>query len=141
MSSHSQDPKGAKGYDPGLERSRAQDRKKAKGYDAIFGKNLSQNPNLINKFQLFFTSKKFARLVLNIILSLSWITISEFTFGIGAMIWMLRKCSYSIFGPSCPKVDDYSTLWNSDTFFYLFVYGPPLLLTWYLWLKKRAKNK
>ena len=163
MSSNSQDPKKANGYDPGLERSRAQDRKKAKGYDPGLERsraqdqnrkytkrydlelesNLSQKPNLINNFRLFLRRNKFARLVANLIISLAWVLISVLISFAGLMAWgfnqMAKNCSFTIFGTFCRKVSQIPTVWDwaLPAILILFIFGPPLWLTWYLWIRKR----
>ena len=164
MSSNSQDPKKATGYDPGLERSRAQDRKKAKGYDPGLERsraqdqnrkytkrydielesNLSQKPNLINNFRLFLRRNKFARLVANLIISLAWVMISVLISFAGLMAWgfnqMAKNCSFTIFGTFCRKVSQIPTVWENwalPAILILFIFGPPLWLTWYLWIRKR----
>ena len=144
MSSHSQDPKKAKGYDPGLERSRAQDRKKAKGYDLELESNLSQKTNLINNFRLFLRRNKFARLVANIIISLAWVLISVFISFVGLLTWgissMVENCTFTIFGTFCRKMSQIPTVWDwaLPAILILFIFGPPLWLTWYLWIRKRG---
>ncbi len=148
--SRAQDRKKAKGYDPGLERSRAQDqeRKNAKKYDLEWESNLSQKPNLINNFRLFFRRNKFARLVANIVISLAWLLIS-YAISIGGLLiyalWSFGKnCRVTFFGTFCRKISEVSSMWDwaLPTILILFAFGPPLWLTWYLWIRKRVpKNK
>ena len=141
-------PEKAKGYDPGLERSRAQDRKKAKGYDPGLERSRAQNPHLISKFRLFLKQNKFARLVANIVISLAWVLISYSSTLAGLLIYAVRSfsenCKVTIFGTFCRKISSVPTMWDwaLPTILLIFIFGPPLWLTWYLWIRKRLpKNK
>ena len=142
--SRAQDRKKAKGYDPGLERSRAQDqyRKNAKRYDLELERTLSQKPNLINNFRLFFRRNKFARLVANIVISLIWIGAVSALWLYGLFYFYVKLCSYNIFFNTfnCSNVKIY--LGPYLTLSALLTFLPPLWLTWYLWIRKRVpKNK
>ncbi len=144
-------PEKTKGYDPGLERSRAQDRKKAKGYDPGLERSRTQNPHLISKFRLFLRQNKFARLVANIVISLAWVLISYSSTLVGIIFyaaWSFGKnCKVTFFGTFCRKMSAVSTMWDwtfwaLPAILILFIFGPPLWLTWYLWIRKRVpKNK
>ena len=140
-------PEKAKGYDPGLERSRAQDRKKAKGYDPGLERSRAQNPHLISKFRLFLRQNKFARLVANIVISLAWLLIS-YAISIGGLLiyalWSFGKnCRVTFFGTFCRKISEVSSIWDwaLPTILILFTFVPPLWLTWYLWIRKRVPKK
>ena len=148
--SRAQDRKKAKGYDPGLERSRAQDqyRKNAKKYDLELERTLSQKNNLINNFRLFLRRNKFARLVANIVISLAWVLITASSTLAGLLIYAVRSfsenCKVTIFGTFCRKISSVPTMWDwaLPTILIIFIFGPPLWLTWYLWIRKRLpKNK
>ena len=122
-------PKKAKGYDPGLERSRSQDRNRPSDSER-------------QPVPRFFIKNKFARLVANIVISLIWVLISLTTFVYGIYLDMQNSCKVNIFGRFyCPDPTPLS-VWAFFAFFVLFTFGPPLWLTWYLWIRKRLpKNK
>ncbi len=93
-------PEKAKGYDPGLERSRAQDRKKAKGYDPGLERSRAQNPHLISKFRLFLRQNKFARLVANIVIYFAWVLISD-SITIGGLLFLAWWSFFKIAKSHC----------------------------------------
>ncbi len=87
-----------------------------------------------------FIKNKILRLLANIVISLIWVLISITTFVYGIYRHMQSSCKVNIFGQFyCP--DGPSHPWMIGifpAFFMLLTFGPPLWLTWYLWIKKRG---
>ena len=123
-------PEKAKGYDPGLERSRSQDRNR-----------LSDSER--QTVPRFFIKNKFARLVANIVISLIWIVTNLAIFFFGSWYITYKLCSWNIFSGTFNCTGTGETLFSLHLLFSaLLIFLPPLWLTWYLWIRKRVpKNK
>ena len=88
---------------------------------------------------------KVARLLANIIISLAWILILVSTLFFGMILLFQRTCKANIFGHFyCPAIESLPPFvgFLVQALIVLLTFGPPLWLTWYLWIKKRGtKNK